>query len=405
MGESKEFCGGTHVARTGDIAFFLITEEAGVAQGVRRIEAVTGAGALGFVRRLEGELGETGKLLRAGSFEVAARVAKLQAEQREQQKEIENLRRKLASGGGRDLASEARDVGGVRVLATRVDVADAKALREVADQLRDKLRLGRDRPGRRRGRQDRARGDGDARSGGQAQRRQDRRRGREGGRRQGGRPRPTWRRGAGPSRSTSTRRWRACSISFVADPANGVRDRRGGRGRDRRRGAAPPARPARATSWAQVRQPVHDRQGVRRRRARARSGAPPARRPARRASTARRRGPTRRPPASASSSRTRHLVVIDKPSGHLQRPLRAQGDRHRDGPDPRRLASQGQARDRDAALHRAPHRQGHVGPALLRQDAPGRARAAPGLSAPHRRAAPTWPSPRATSARCASSRT
>ena len=140
MGESKEFCGGTHVARTGDIAFFLITEESGIAQGVRRIEAVTGAGALGFVRRLEGELGETGRLLKAGSFEVAARVAKLQAEQRDQQKEIENLRRKLASGGGRDLASEARDVGGVRVLATRADVADAKALREVADQLRDKLK-------------------------------------------------------------------------------------------------------------------------------------------------------------------------------------------------------------------------------------------------------------------------
>jgi alanyl-tRNA synthetase len=142
MGESKEFCGGTHVARTGDIAFFLITEEAGVAQGVRRIEAVTGAGALGFVRRLEGELGETGRLLRAGNFEVAARVAKLQGEQREQQKEIEALRRKLASGGGRDLASEARDVGGVRVLATRVDGADVKALREVADQQRDKLGSG-----------------------------------------------------------------------------------------------------------------------------------------------------------------------------------------------------------------------------------------------------------------------
>ena len=140
MGESKEFCGGTHVARTGDIAFFLITEEAGVAQGVRRLEAVTGAGALGFVRRLEGELGETGRLLRAGSFEIAARVAKLQAEQREQQKEIEALRRKLASGGGRDLAAEVRDVGGVRVLATRVDGADVKALREVADQQRDKLR-------------------------------------------------------------------------------------------------------------------------------------------------------------------------------------------------------------------------------------------------------------------------
>jgi alanyl-tRNA synthetase len=142
MGESKELCGGIHVARTGDIAFFKITEETGVAQGVRRMEAVTGAGALAYVRRMDGELTEAGHLLRAGSFEVAARVAKLQAELREQEKEIEKLRRKLASGGGRDLLAEARDVGGVRVLATRADVADPKALREVTDQLRDKLRSG-----------------------------------------------------------------------------------------------------------------------------------------------------------------------------------------------------------------------------------------------------------------------
>ncbi len=142
MGESKEFCGGIHVARTGDIAFFKITEETGVAQGVRRLEAVTGAGALGYVRRMDGELSEAGRLLRAGSFEIAARVAKLQAELREQEKEIEKLRRKLASGGGRDLLAEARDVGGVRVLATRADVADPKALREVTDQLRDKLGSG-----------------------------------------------------------------------------------------------------------------------------------------------------------------------------------------------------------------------------------------------------------------------
>jgi alanyl-tRNA synthetase len=142
MGESKEFCGGTHVARTGDIAFVKITEETGVAQGVRRLEAVTGEGALGHVRRMEQELGAAGELLRAGPFEVGARVGKLQSELRERDKEIERLKRKLASGGGRDLASEARDVAGVRVLATRADVADAKALREVADQLRDKLRSG-----------------------------------------------------------------------------------------------------------------------------------------------------------------------------------------------------------------------------------------------------------------------
>ena len=86
MGESKEFCGGTHVARTGDIAFFMITEETGVAQGVRRIEAVTGAGALGYVRTPGGRAAaRRGRAAHApGSFEVAARVAKLQAEQREQ---------------------------------------------------------------------------------------------------------------------------------------------------------------------------------------------------------------------------------------------------------------------------------------------------------------------------------
>jgi alanyl-tRNA synthetase len=142
MAESKEFCGGTHVARTGDIALFLLTSEGGVAQGVRRIEAVTGEGALSQAWRLEDELGAAGDALSAGPFEVGAKVAKLQESLRERDKEIEKLRRKLASGGGRDLVAESRDVGGVRVLATRADVADPKALREVADQLTDKLKSG-----------------------------------------------------------------------------------------------------------------------------------------------------------------------------------------------------------------------------------------------------------------------
>ncbi len=142
MGESKEFCGGTHVARTGDIAVFKLTEETGVAQGVRRIEAVTGAGALAYVQKLEHELGAAAAALRSAPLEVADRVAKLQTELGARDKEIEKLRRKLASGGGRDLVAEARDVNGVRVLATRADVADPKALRDVADQLRDKLRSG-----------------------------------------------------------------------------------------------------------------------------------------------------------------------------------------------------------------------------------------------------------------------
>ncbi|HEV3030801.1 MAG TPA: alanine--tRNA ligase [Polyangia bacterium] len=142
MGESKEFCGGTHVARTGDIAVFVLTSESGVAQGVRRIEAVTGKGALGQLWRLEDELAAAGETLSAAPFEVGAKVAKLQEVLRERDKEIEKLRRKLASGGGRDLLGEARVVAGVRVLATRADVADAKALREVADQLRDKMGSG-----------------------------------------------------------------------------------------------------------------------------------------------------------------------------------------------------------------------------------------------------------------------
>jgi len=142
LGDSKEFCGGTHVTRTGDIAFFKLTEETGVAQGVRRIEAVTGEGALRHVRRLEAELSAAGEQLRAGPFEVAGRVEKLQADLREREREIEKLKRKLASGGGRDLMSEVQDIGGVRVLAARADVADAKALREVADQLKDKMRSG-----------------------------------------------------------------------------------------------------------------------------------------------------------------------------------------------------------------------------------------------------------------------
>jgi alanyl-tRNA synthetase len=142
MEESKEFCGGTHVSRTGDIALFKILEETGIAQGVRRIEGATGAGALAYVRTLEEELGTAAEALKTNPLDVAGRVQKLQESLKERDREIEKLKKKLASGGGRDLLAEARDVAGVRVLATRADVADPKALREVADQLRDKLKSG-----------------------------------------------------------------------------------------------------------------------------------------------------------------------------------------------------------------------------------------------------------------------
>ncbi|HET7500161.1 MAG TPA: alanine--tRNA ligase [Kofleriaceae bacterium] len=142
-GESIEFCGGTHVRRAGDIGLFKIVSEAGVAQGVRRIEAVTGAGALDYLRKLEDELARTGDRLKAAPFEVAQRVDKLIAEQKALDREIEKLKQRLASGGGaRDLMTDVVTIKGIKVLAAQVEVDDAKVLRDTGDQLRDKLGSG-----------------------------------------------------------------------------------------------------------------------------------------------------------------------------------------------------------------------------------------------------------------------
>ncbi len=144
MGESQELCGGTHVARTGDIAFFKITDESGIAQGVRRLEAVTGAGALEFVRRLEGELAAAGSGLRAGLFEVAAKIGKLQETLRDREREIDALKRRLSSerdgGGGNNSAEETMDARGrkIRVFAAYTPVADPRILREAADRQRSR---------------------------------------------------------------------------------------------------------------------------------------------------------------------------------------------------------------------------------------------------------------------------
>jgi alanyl-tRNA synthetase len=142
MGESVELCGGTHVSRTGDIGLFKLTEEVGVAQGVRRIEAVTGEGAVGYVRRMEGELLAAGERLKGGLFDVAPRIERLQQELRDRDREIEKLRAKLASGGGKDLVGEAVKVGDRAVLVADVGVGDPKTLRETVDRLRDKLTPG-----------------------------------------------------------------------------------------------------------------------------------------------------------------------------------------------------------------------------------------------------------------------
>ena len=142
-GESIEFCGGTHVRRAGDIGLFKILGEAGVAQGVRRIEAVTGAGALDYLRKLEDELARTGDRLKAGPFEVAQRVDKLLADHKALDRELDKLKQRLASGGGaRDLLAEVVTIKGIQVLAAAVEVDDAKVLRDTGDQLRDKLGSG-----------------------------------------------------------------------------------------------------------------------------------------------------------------------------------------------------------------------------------------------------------------------
>ncbi|HEY5950548.1 MAG TPA: alanine--tRNA ligase [Kofleriaceae bacterium] len=142
-GESIEFCGGTHVRRAGDIGMMKIVSEAGIAQGVRRIEAVTGAGALDYLRKLEDELMKTGSRLKAAPFEIAQRVDKLLVTQKDLEREIDKLKQRIASGGGgRDLMAEAVTIKGIRVLAAQVEVDDAKVLRDTGDQLRDKLGSG-----------------------------------------------------------------------------------------------------------------------------------------------------------------------------------------------------------------------------------------------------------------------
>ncbi|MAT91203.1 MAG: alanine--tRNA ligase [Halioglobus sp.] len=136
---SVELCGGTHAARTGDIGLLRIVSESGVAAGVRRIEAVTGAGALALVDAREAQLAQVCAEVKGNADNVAAKVAALRSENRELEKEITRLKQKLASGAGSDLTAEAVEVGGFRVLAANVDGADAKSLRDTMDQCKNKL--------------------------------------------------------------------------------------------------------------------------------------------------------------------------------------------------------------------------------------------------------------------------
>ena len=140
MGDfSVELCGGTHANRAGDIGVFKIISETGTASGVRRIEAVTGAGALEYIGETEKNLGEVADLVKAGREETSAKVGQLLERNRKLEKELDALKAKLANSQGSDLAGQAQEVGGIMVLAARLEGADARSLRETVDQLKNKL--------------------------------------------------------------------------------------------------------------------------------------------------------------------------------------------------------------------------------------------------------------------------
>jgi alanyl-tRNA synthetase len=140
MGEASiELCGGTHVARTGDIGLFKIVSEGGVSAGVRRIEAVTGQGALDYVAAGEHALGEAAHLLGGTTAEAADKLRALLEKQKKLERELETLKAKAASGATADLAADAVDVGGIKVLAARLEGFDARALRDAVDRLKQQL--------------------------------------------------------------------------------------------------------------------------------------------------------------------------------------------------------------------------------------------------------------------------
>jgi len=136
---SIELCGGTHVKRTGDIGLFKIISESGVAAGIRRIEACTGDGAERWVRELQAQLSDAARLLKTDRMQLIEKVQQLQARAKGLEKELEQARAKLASGGGGGLLDQVEEVDGVRVLAAQMDGADLKALRDAVDHFKNKL--------------------------------------------------------------------------------------------------------------------------------------------------------------------------------------------------------------------------------------------------------------------------
>jgi alanyl-tRNA synthetase len=140
IGNSRELCGGTHVSRTGDIGLFKVLSEGGVAAGIRRIEAVTGANALAYTQQLESTVAGMAGALKAAPSELQGRVGQVLDQVRALEREVAQLKGKLASSQGDELVARAVDVKGLKVLAARLDGADAKTLRETMDKLKDKLK-------------------------------------------------------------------------------------------------------------------------------------------------------------------------------------------------------------------------------------------------------------------------
>lgn len=140
MGDfSTELCGGTHVTRTGDIGLFKLITETGIAAGVRRIEAVTGQGALAYVAREESVLRSLCEVLKTGEDGLLERVQQLIAQQKTLEKSLEQLKSKMASAAGSDIASEAVEIAGIKVLARQLEGFNSKTLRDMVDQLKNKL--------------------------------------------------------------------------------------------------------------------------------------------------------------------------------------------------------------------------------------------------------------------------
>lgn len=136
---SVELCGGTHVGRTGDIGLFRITSESGISSGVRRIEAVTGMGALAWLDSTERTLRETARLVKGTRESVIDKVRQVLDRNRQLEKDVDALKARLASSAGSDLAGSAVEVGGLKVVASELEGADRKTLMETADQLKNKL--------------------------------------------------------------------------------------------------------------------------------------------------------------------------------------------------------------------------------------------------------------------------